>query len=285
MILVTGAAGKTGLAILRALAKRGTETRALVGRAEQETSVMQAGASKVVIGNLLDAADMARAIADVESLYLVAPNVHPQEFEIARIAIAAAKRAGVRRIVYHSVLYPQLEAMTHHWQKLRVEEAVIQSGLEFIILQPASYMQNVLAYWDAIATQGEYRVPYSIHAPFTPVDLEDVAEIAAAALLEDKLAGGIFPLAGPDRLTSAQMALQMTQVLGREIHAFEQPLEVWRRHVEESGLSTDAVEALAKMFAYYGKHGFTGNSRTLASLLGRTPSKFSAFLHRSQSEK
>ena len=63
-------------------------------------------------------------------------------------AIRAAQSAGVERFVYHSVLHPQVEIMAHHWQKMRVEEQLFESGLSFTILQPAAYMQNVLAGWD-----------------------------------------------------------------------------------------------------------------------------------------
>ena len=63
------------------------------------------------------------------SVYHVCPNVSPDEIAIGRVSIAAARSAGVEHFVYHSVLHPQTEAMPHHWLKLRVEEALITSGL------------------------------------------------------------------------------------------------------------------------------------------------------------
>src|SRR5690606_35992671 len=104
------------------------------------------------------------ALAGVEAVYFIAPNMHPHEYDIACEWLAAAKTAGVSRFVYHSVLFPQIEAMPHHWQKLRVEEALIRSGLDFTILQPASYMQNILPDLDGMRQYGEYRVPYSVSA-------------------------------------------------------------------------------------------------------------------------
>ena len=78
------------------------------------------------------------------------------------MAMEAARTAGVKRFVYHSVLHPQTEEMPHHWQKLRVEEEIFRGGLPFTILQPCAYMQNVVAYLDDIVMKGRYVVPYSI---------------------------------------------------------------------------------------------------------------------------
>ncbi|MEX1248500.1 MAG: NmrA family NAD(P)-binding protein [Anaerolineales bacterium] len=284
MILVTGAAGKTGLALLCALKQRGATVRALIRRQERETEVLEAGARQAQLGDLLDAGSLSAAFADVGAVYLICPNVHPREFEMARNAITVAKQAGVRRIVYHSVLYPQIEAMPHHWQKLKVEEALIQSGLEFTILQPASYMQNILPYWEAITTTGEYRVPYSVDSAFSPVDLGDVAQVAAAALLEYGSAGGIYPLAGPQRMRSATMAAEMAQVLGRDVHAVQQPLAEWIENAKKAGYSGYAIQALSAMFKYYDQHGFAGNSAVLEMLLGRPATKLNSFLSKANKE-
>ena len=68
----------------------------------------------------------------------------------------------MEHFVYHSVLHPQTEKMNHHWQKMRVEEMIFESGLPFTILQPAPYMQNLLAGWKSIVEDGVLRVPYSV---------------------------------------------------------------------------------------------------------------------------
>jgi len=69
------------------------------------------------------------------------------ELALGQTAIAAARSAGwsTWSIIRAA---PPVEAMPHHWQKLRVEEQLFESGLSITILQPAAYMQNVLAYWE-----------------------------------------------------------------------------------------------------------------------------------------
>ena len=74
--------------------------------------------------------------------------------------------------------------MTHHWNKLRVEETLFESGLSYTILQPASYMQNVLGGWQAIVEHGVYAAPYSVETRMSMVDLEDIAEATAVVLTE-----------------------------------------------------------------------------------------------------
>jgi uncharacterized protein YbjT (DUF2867 family) len=66
--------------------------------------------------------------------------------------------------------------MDHHWQKLHVEEMIFESGLPFTIMQPAPYMQNLLAGQKGIIEDRIVRVPYSVHSKFSFVDLEDIAE-------------------------------------------------------------------------------------------------------------
>lgn len=272
MILVTGAGGKTGRAVLSALQARGAATRALL-RTPQPTQ-----ASESMQGSLEDQVTMAAALASVDALYFIMPNVHPQEQAIGAAWVAAAKAAGVRRFVYHSVLYPQIEAMPHHWQKLRVEEALIQSGLDFTILQPASYMQNILPYIASMREHGEYRVPYSPTAAFSPVDLEDVAAVAARTLLEPGHTGAVYQLAGPDVLNSAEMAQLAAKQLRRHVTTAQQPLADWQ--AANAHLPTYTRDTLAAMFAYYDAHGFVASSFALAHLLEREPTRFADFLAR-----
>jgi NAD(P)H dehydrogenase (quinone) len=269
MILVTGAAGKTGQAVIKALARDGAATRGFIRNSEQTEIAISAGASEVVVGDLTNSADLERALAGVDALYLICPNVHPNEFEIGQLWIDAARKAGLKRFVYHSVLYPQIEAMPHHWQKLRVEEALIGSGIDFSILQPASYIQNLLPYWDAMRTDGEYRVPYNIESLFSPADLDDVAEAASRVLLEDEHSAASYQLAGPQILSSAAMASAAAKQLGRTVSAVQQPLSEWRQQAVEGGMQGYALDTLSKMFEYYNQHGFHSSDKTLEMLLGR----------------
>ena len=129
MILITGAAGKTGKAILRALTKRGQLVKALVFRAEQVQEVEGLGAKDVLVGDMRSQDILEKAMQGVNSVYHICPNVHPDETTIGEKIIDAALANKITHFVYHSVLHPQIEAMPHHWRKMGVEEALLESGL------------------------------------------------------------------------------------------------------------------------------------------------------------
>jgi len=278
MILITGAAGKTGLAVLRALARRDIDARALVYRQAYIERVRAAGAQDVVVGDMRDEELLATAARGVRALYHVAPNMNPDEVHMGAVALQAARAAGIERFVYHSVLHPQTEAMPHHWNKLRVEEMLFEFGLPFTILQPAAYMQNILANWETITATGVYRVPYPPGTRLSLVDLADVAEAAVTVLLEPGHGGATYELVGTPPLSQLDVALNLARVLGRSVPVEEVPLDLWQKRAEADGLSPYAVQTLVKMFRYYAAHGFVGNPNVLAWLLGREPTSLAGFL-------
>jgi len=285
MILVTGAAGKTGRAIIRALAAREQAVRALIHRDEQAQLVKSLGAQEAIVGDMRDERTLRLATRGVRAVYHICPNVSPDEIQIGKAAISAAQEAGVEQFVFHSVLHPHTEAMTHHWNKLRVEESLFESHLSYVILQPASYMQNVLAGWPAIVEPGVYAVPYSIKTRMSMVDLEDVAQAAAVVLTEPGHLGATYELAGPDALTQTQVAEILSKQLRRLVRAEQITIETWTRQAQASGMGAYQIETLVKMFRYYDRHGFWGNPRALSYLIGREPAKFETFVERTMRER
>ena len=279
-ILVTGGAGKTGRAVIRALAAADAPVRAFVHRPAQRDAVERLGAQAVVAGDLRSRDTVAAAVDGVAAIYHICPNVHPDETGIGRRVVAAALGAGVGRFVYHSVLHPQVEAMPHHWAKLRVEELLFESGLEVTILQPAPYMQNVLAAWPSIAERSVYPVPYSLDSRVIMVDLRDVAEAAARVLIGAGHVGATYELCGPDLLDQRQIAAAFGRGLGRPVQAAVVPLRQWAETARGAGLDDDRVDTLCRMFSYYDSFGMSGSPRVLAGLLARPPTGFDEFVAR-----
>ncbi len=280
MILITGAAGKTGRAIIRALAVQGEPVRALVRRVDQIRLVKDLGARDAVVGDMRAGAVLEQALRGVRVAYHICPNISPDETAIGRAMIAAARAAGVEHFAYHSVLHPQSEAMPHHWQKLRVEEALFESGLAYTILQPCAYMQNVLAGWRAIADDGVYAVPYPVEARLSLVDLDDVAEAARVVLTEPGHIAATYELAGPEAPTQTEVAASVSRRLGRPVHAEQIAVEAWVDQARAGGMTAYQVETLVRMFRYYERFGFCGNPRVLSQLIGHPPGTFEAFVER-----
>jgi NAD(P)H dehydrogenase (quinone) len=159
MILVTGAAGKTGQAVVKALVAKGACVRAFIRRPEQAAALKALGAAESSLGSFEDAGALALAVAGMRAIYHICPNVSRDELNFARAVAAAALAQNVKRFVYHSVLHPQIEAMPHHWAKMRAEEMLLAAGLDLTILQPTAYMQNILGAWHGIVEDGVLRIP------------------------------------------------------------------------------------------------------------------------------
>jgi uncharacterized protein YbjT (DUF2867 family) len=183
------------------------------------------------------------------------------------------------------VLHPQIEAMPHHWQKMRVEELLFASGLPFTILQPTAYMQNVLASWNQIIENGRYPVPYSPETRLSLVDLEDVAQAAAIVLTEPGHIGATIELVGTRAMSQMEIAQTLADQLGCPVEAEVVSLEEWEQVARSSGLGDYQVLTLIKMFCYYERYGFMGNTNALRCLLQRQPISFAKFVKRITNER
>ncbi len=280
MILVTGAAGKTGKAVVRALAGRGAKVRALVRNPEHAAPLMTLGAAEVALGGFTDPGAIASAASGVNAIYHICPNMSREEVVYARAVVAAAKAQGVSHFVYHSVLHPQIEAMPHHWGKMRTEELLFASGLDVTILQPTAYMQNILAVWRGVNEEGVFRVPYPVETQLSLVDLDDVAEAAAVVLTQDGHAGATYDLVGTAPLSQTEVAAAMGVVLKRDVRAEAESIAASDARARAAGMGEHERIAFTAMFRYYAAHGLIGNPNTLRWLLGRSPNDFADFLRR-----
>ncbi|MBE7433108.1 MAG: NmrA family NAD(P)-binding protein [Anaerolineales bacterium] len=278
MILVTGAGGKTGKAIIKSLSNNQEDIYAFVHRQDQVAEIKLSGAEKIIVGDLRDESAIRSAMEAVRAVYHICPNMSPEEDVIGRLVVGEAKKAGVEHFVYHSVLHPQIEVMNHHWQKMRVEEMLLESGIPFTVLQPAPYMQNLLTGWKNIVEEGALRVPYSVEAKFSFLDLEDLAEAARIVLTEPGHINAIYELAGTSPTSHAEVAEIFSRVLNRPVRAEKEEIRDWR--LRAKGLNEYARENLVRMFEYYDQWGLAGNPNVLKWLLKREPRSLESFAGR-----
>jgi NAD(P)H dehydrogenase (quinone) len=280
MILITGAGGKTGKATASALVARGAPVRAFVRSAAHEAALKGMGVRDIVTGEMNDHYALDQASRGAEAIYHICPNVSPHEMSFAQALVDNATRSGVSRMVYHSVLHPQIEAMPHHWNKLRVEEMLFSSGLDITILQPTAYMQNILAEWDRMVSSGIFSVPYPVETRLSLVDLEDIAEAAAAVLTNSRHSGATYELVGTPPLSQIEIAETFGMVLKKAVRAEAEPIESWEQRARAAGMDDYSRETLTKMFRAYARDGLTGNPNVLGWLLGRPPASLADFAAR-----
>jgi NAD(P)H dehydrogenase (quinone) len=280
MILVTGAGGKTGVAVLKALVARGAVVRALVRSNSYRAALNAIGVHDIVAGEMDDPRAWSQAVAGTNAVYHICPNMSPKELAFARALVGAAVTHGISRVVYHSVLHPQIEAMPHHWAKLRAEEMLFGCGLDVTILQPTAYMQNSLAEWDRMVSDGIYRVPYPVDTRLSLVDLNDVAEAAALVLTEAGHSDASYELVGTAPTSQIEIAETFGHALQRAVRAEAEPIEVWNHRARDAGIGDYQRETLTKMFQAYAREGLKGNPNVLGWLLKRPPTSLAAFAAR-----
>ena len=263
MIVVTAAGGQTGAAVVRALWSRGLRVRGVVSGA-RERPELTALAGDVATADLRDPASVEAVLDGADALYVIWPNFDPGEAAGVPALLTAARRAGIGRVVYHSVLRPQARSMPHHAAKDRVEEELDASGLAWRVLQPCAYADNLDAHLPDVAATGLFRSPWGLATAQSLVDVRDVADAAVVLLTEDGLDGGTFEAVGPEPLTAPRIAELMARRLGREVRAVD---AVPDGPVPPA--SDYAAHCSRRMFDHYRAHGFTGSPRVLEALLGR----------------
>jgi uncharacterized protein YbjT (DUF2867 family) len=266
-ILAVGAAGQfAGLAVT-ALSQRGARVRGFVRDAQQGNEAQRLGAAEVVIGDLGDLRSVDAALAGVDSVFYIAPAFLRDEADVGRHFVEAVVRSGAQRIVFSSVIHPILAELVNHAAKAPVEAAILDSGLEYALLHPALYFQNYARAWPTVVESGVLAEPWSGESRFSRVDYRDVADVAAIALLEDRLLCGTFELCADGKLNREEVAELIAEVTGREIRA----------HRIDPDTLGDEANAMRPMFAHYDHHGLVGNSLILRAILGREPRTLRAY--------
>lgn len=271
-VLAVGASGKFAGLVLPALVQRGAKVRGLVKDGKEGDAVRQHGATEVAVADLGDRSSMDAALRGIDSVFYIAPAFMPNEAEVGKGVVEAAKQAGVRRFVFSAVIHPILSRLSNHAAKGPVEEAILASDMEYSFLQPAMFLQNYAESWPELVKSGVLAEPWSTQTRFSRVDFRDVAEVAAMALTEDRLLYGTFELAAEVPRNRVDVAGIISEVLGREVKA-----EVLKPKPSSGGAPDPQQAAMQPMLEWYDKRGLMGNALTLEAILGRQPRTMKAY--------
>ncbi len=272
-ILVTGATGNVGRHVIQHLTQRGAKVRALV---RNPAAAKLPQGVEVVAGDLLDVDALRSAFQGVSTLFLLNAVV-PDEFTQALITLNVAREAGVKRVVYLSVIHSDRYVNVPHFAgKFGVERMIEQMGFSATLLRPAYFMDNDLTIKDVVLSHGVYPMPIGGKG-LAMIDARDIGEIAAIELLSRDQApdGGALTrinLVGPDTLTGADVAGIWSDALGRTIAyggddtaGFEQNL----RQFMPAWMAYD-MRQMAERFLTDGMVPVTGDVERLRQLLGRS---------------
>ncbi|MFJ8675650.1 SDR family oxidoreductase [Streptomyces sp. NPDC093589] len=216
MIVVTGATGNVGRPLTQALTKAGEQVTAV----SRHTAAMPDGVRHVP-ADLAEPQGLAPALDGAKALFLLlsgdlhAPEARPTDI----IDLAAA--SGVRRVVLLSSQGVATRPFGPSRIAMRaVEDALSESGLDWAVLRPGGFASNALAWAESVRTQGTVAAPFGdVGVPV--VDPADIAEVAAACLLDDRHTGGVFELTGPEVITPRQQSQAIAVALGSPVRFHE----------------------------------------------------------------
>lgn len=266
-VLVTGATGRVGRAVIDELLDAGVPVRALIRRPEAAATLP--AKADIFVGDLTVPESLDPALKDVGAVLLVwtAP---PQTAG----AVVERLAAHVRRVVLlsspHQTPHPFFQqpnpmAVLH----ADIERLIAATGLEPTILRPGMFASNALAWWAPAIRAGQaVRWPYGA-AESAPVDDRDIAAVAARTLHQDGYVGGDYVLTGPESLTQAAQLDVIGDALGSRI-AFEEMTPDEFRSLCEGTVPNSAVDMLlAAWRAAVGQPAYI--TTAVADILGRPP--------------
>jgi len=275
MILVTGASGGAGGAVLKEVAKTGKPFRAMY-RSREDAARVPADVP-AVIADFADKPSLRRALEGVDTVYLVCSPVR-ELVELEGNMVDACRETGVRHVVLNSALGAGDYSKSFPSWHRKVEEKLKAAGLEYTILRPNSFMQNILTYYaPSIRSQGAFYAAMG-SARISFIDVRDIAAVATKALTTEGHAGKTYELNGPEALTYSEVAEKISRASGRKVQYVDIPVEQQKRSMLDQHMPEWQVTALLDLQAYYtgGKGGQV--DEVLATILGRSPTTMDQFL-------
>jgi uncharacterized protein YbjT (DUF2867 family) len=276
MILLAGVTGLVGRATAEFLLEQGVTFRGLARNPEKAADLCRRG-MEFVQGDMLDAADMARATTGVTSALLLTPNGQLQ-LEMERVFAQAAADSGVGHLVKISTIRSGPDARaTFPRTHFQSEDFIRSLGLRSTMLRANFFFQNLLMYAPSIAGTGSFTLPVG-RIGIGMVDVRDVAEIAARSLQDQGKASEVHVISGPELLDFYEVAARMSIVLGREIRFTEQSPADFRAFLEKIIPSTWQVEKVCELFEEIAHQALGPVTGDAASLLGRAPRPLETFV-------
>jgi uncharacterized protein YbjT (DUF2867 family) len=251
VVVVTGATGNQGGAVVKGLLERGHEVRAVTRDIDSAKARELARAGiPLVRASLEDTAALTKALEGATSLFaMTTPFGVGTEAETQQgiSAANAAKAAGVHLVFTSVGSANRRTGVPHFDSKGEVEEHIAKIGVRATILGPAYFMENLFFGKEQLAS-GIYAAALPPTRKLAQIAVADIGAVAVRVLEDrDRFAGRRFDLASDD-LTGNDVVAILSRVTGRPFSYFQVPLDVIRQRMGEDG---------AKMYAWFDRVGYT----------------------------
>jgi len=277
MFLLTGVTGKTGGAVANELINRGVPLRALVRDAEKAAAFQEAGV-ELIVGDAGDRDVVARALAGVEKATLILPNSEEQKsMEMQFIDLAA--EAGVKHLVKLSSHEARPEATSAipalHYD---VEQHIRASGMDWTMIRPNFFMQNLLGSGYTIKTEGKFYLPMG-DGVTVMMDCRDIGAVFAEVLVGSGHESQSYDISGPELMSFYDVAEQFSEVLGKKVEYVNQDPAVYRETIAPFLSSEWHLDSVMHLFSEIVDGVVLPEvTDTFQKLVGREPISFRQFV-------
>jgi uncharacterized protein YbjT (DUF2867 family) len=274
-ILVTGATGTIGREAVKSLMQANANVRAGI-LSEKEAEKVNLSGAQTAIFDFENHESVNAALNGVEKVLLITPFTDKM-VDYTRTLVDAARNAGVKHILKISMMNADSKSSSDVLKMhAEAEELVANSGIPFTIIRPNWFMQDFLNYATSIKNQGTYRAPINLKGSISFVDVRDVANVCALALMSN--GGGTYTLTGPQTFTYRQVEDNFAYVLTKRIIFKEMKDEEFVSTMKGYGLSDWQINALLGLYDEAEKETFAEIIPTTAEILGRKPETFKTFI-------
>ncbi|MFL5663521.1 MAG: SDR family oxidoreductase [Ktedonobacteraceae bacterium] len=284
MILVTGASGLSGSAVICEFARQGYPVKALVRNRAKAQALETLPTVEIVEGDMLRSETLADALSGAERVLLIS-TADQQMVEAQCAFIDEAKKAGVHHIVKFSGAESGIGFNQRNFRFTRMHEDVEhyleQSGLAWTHLRPSQFMQVYLREAPTIVARDAFFLPME-NARLSPIDVEDIAKIACALLRNGgEHEGKRYDMTGPESLTMSEIAEQISRAAGRTIRYVNvTPAERRQALLARGGISPYFADALDEQASERLKCSESRICLDAHKALGIEPTTFAEFARR-----
>lgn len=264
-VLVLGGTGKTGRRVAAELRRRGPEPAVASRR----------GAVRF---DWADRSTWQPALSGTDAVYVVDSQGPDAPAEVRDFAALAAGE-GVRKLV---LLSARVWGEQPGDDRLATEAAVRDSGLEWTILRPAWFAQNFTEFEffeSLLGAGGELRLPAG-DGREAFVDLEDLAEVAAAALTEDGHAGRTYVLSGARSLSFGDAVAEIADAAGRPLRYVPVTEDAYRAELAAAGYPDAVVDEMITVLRHLREERGAEPTDGVREALGRAPRDFTDYVRR-----
>ncbi|WP_456389934.1 SDR family oxidoreductase [Profundibacter sp.] len=275
MIVVFGATGTIGAPLVTALLAKGAQVRAVTSDASKIDALKSQGC-EAVVASFDDPDALAQACAGAQKAFLVTPADLDMRSWKANV-IAAATKAGVKHMAISTGLGASPKAgLTFGIWHSESQELLKESGMDWTLIQPTYFIQNLL--WQAgnIAANDVYLD--DLGGPISWVDARDIADVAAVALTSDGHAGKAYGLTGSQAVNGDEIAALLSKATGRKIVLQHVSPTESHAGMVASGMDPAVADAMVQLSGLGPKGYLAGIETTVSDILNRPARSVADFI-------